>query len=156
VRPTINFEILLSKIKNSLSQQDRMRKTYSKQVEINPSEIVVESPDELFVNKALQVIEHNIANAEFSVEELSSEMCMSRVTLYKKTLQLTGKSPVELIRTVRLKRATQLLENGYLTISQVSYKVGFKSQKYFTRSFKSEYNMLPSEYLATKKEEISK
>jgi signal transduction histidine kinase/ligand-binding sensor domain-containing protein/DNA-binding response OmpR family regulator len=151
-----NFEILLSKIKNSLSQQDRMRKTYSKQVEINPSEIVVESPDELFVNKALQVIEHNIANAEFSVEELSSEMCMSRVTLYKKTLQLTGKSPVELIRTVRLKRATQLLENGYLTISQVSYKVGFKSQKYFTRSFKSEYNMLPSEYLATKKEEISK
>ena len=148
-----NFEILLSKLKNILVQQDLMRKTYSKQMEVRPSAIIIDSPDELFVNKALQVIERNIGNAEFSVEELSSEMCMSRVTLYKRTLLLTGKSPVELIRTIRLKRARQLLENGYLTISQVSYKVGFKSQKYFTKSFKSEYNILPSEYLASKKEE---
>lgn len=151
-----NFEILLSKLKNILLQQELMRKTYTKQVEINPSEITIASPDELFVSKALQVIEQNIDNADFSVEELSSEMCMSRVTLYKKTLSLTGKSPVELIRTIRLKRAVQLLENGYLTISQVSYKVGFKSQKYFARSFKSEYNMLPSEYLAGKKAEAIK
>ncbi len=148
-----NFEILLSKLKNILLQQDLMRFTYVKQVEVNPSEVVVESPDAQFVQKALRVIERNISNTEFSVEELSSEMCMSRVTLYKRTLALTGKSPVELIRTVRLKRAVQLLEHGYLTVSQVSYKVGFKSHKYFTKSFKSEYNILSSEYHANKKSE---
>ncbi|MFD1257839.1 two-component regulator propeller domain-containing protein [Mucilaginibacter terrae] len=143
-----NFEILLSKLKNILLQQELMRSTYKKQVELNPTEIVLESPDEKFVQKALQVIEQNISNTEFSVEELSSEMYMSRVTLYKKCLALTGKSPVELIRSVRLKRAAQLLSNDYLTVSQVCYKVGFKSQKYFTKSFKAEFGILPSTYVA--------
>ncbi|WP_229746627.1 hybrid sensor histidine kinase/response regulator transcription factor [Pedobacter mendelii] len=148
-----NLEILLSKLKNILLQQDLMRRTYKKHVAINPGDVEIESPDELFVQKALQVIEKNIGNTEFSVEELSSEMCMSRVTLYKKTLVLTGKSPVDLIRTVRLKRAAQLLSNGYLTVSQVCYKVGFKSQKYFTKSFKAEFDVLPSSYSGIYKEE---
>ena len=142
-----NFEILLSKIKNILSQQESMRKTYQKQVEVKPSDIVVESPDEVFIQKILQVVEKNISNPDFSVEELSSEMYMSRVTLYKKILAITGQTPVEFIRVVRIKRAAQLLEKGHLTISQVGYKVGFKSQKYFVRSFKAEFNMLPSAYI---------
>ncbi|MFD2162863.1 two-component regulator propeller domain-containing protein [Paradesertivirga mongoliensis] len=142
-----NFEILLSKIRNILLQQESMRKTYQKQVEVKPSDIVVESPDETFIQKALLVVEKNISNADFSVEELSSEMYMSRVTLYKKVLALTGQTPVEFIRSVRIKRAAQLLEKGHLTISQIGYKVGFKSQKYFVRSFKAEYNMLPSAYI---------
>ena len=142
-----NFEILLSKIKNILLQQESMRKTYQKQVEVKPSDIVVESPDETFIQKALLVIEKNISNPDFSVEELSSEMYMSRVTLYKKVLAITGQTPVEFIRSVRIKRAAQLLEKGHLTISQIGYKVGFKSQKYFVRSFKAEYNMLPSAYI---------
>ncbi|RYE16623.1 MAG: AraC family transcriptional regulator, partial [Sphingobacteriaceae bacterium] len=94
----------------------------------------------------LQVIEKNIGNPDFSVEELSAEVYMSRVTLYKKLLALTGKTPVEFVRFIRLKRAAQLLETGRLTISQVSYKVGFKSQKYFTKCFKAEFNALPSAY----------
>ncbi|MBD1395354.1 hybrid sensor histidine kinase/response regulator transcription factor [Mucilaginibacter glaciei] len=141
-----NFEILLSKLKNILSQQELMQSTYKKQVELNPSEVISESPDDLFIQKALQVIEQNISNVEFSVEELSSETCMSRVTLYKKTLALTGKSPVELIRTVRLKRAAQLLSNDHLTVSQVCYRVGFRSHKYFAKSFKAEFGVLPSGY----------
>ena len=142
-----NFEILLSKIKNILLQQESMRKTYQKQVEVKPTDVVIESPDEQFIQKALLVVERNISNSDFSVEELSSEMYMSRVTLYKKVLAITGKSPVEFIRSVRIKRAAQLLEKGHLTISQIGYKVGFKSQKYFVRSFKAEYNMLPSAYI---------
>lgn len=141
-----NFEILLSKIKNLLVQQESMRKTYQKQVEVKPGEVAVESVDEKLLQQILKVIEKNIGNPDFSVEELSSEVYMSRVTLYKKLLTLTGKTPVEFIRIIRLKRAAQLLETGRLTISQVSYKVGFKSQKYFTKCFRAEFNALPSEY----------
>jgi AraC-like DNA-binding protein len=65
-------------------------------------------------------------------------------------------SPVELVRSIRLKRAAQLLENSQLTISQISYKVGFKSQKYFVRSFKAEFNCLPSAYQQKSKQQADK
>ena len=141
-----NFEILLSKIKNILVQQESMRKTYQKQVEVKPTELIVDSPDEVFLQKLLRLIEHNIDNPNFSVEELSGDMFMSRYTLYKKILAIAGKTPNEFIRHIRLKRAAQLLQNGYLTISQISYKVGFKSQKYFVKAFKAEFNVSPSAY----------
>jgi len=145
-----NFEILLSKIKNILVQQENMRKTYQKQVEVKPTDQVVESPDEAFLQKLLRLIEENIDNSNFSVEELSGDMFISRYTLYKKILALTGKTPNEFIRHMRLKRAAQLLQNGYLTISQICYKVGFKSQKYFVKAFKAEFNVSPSSYIDTK------
>ncbi|MDB5009649.1 MAG: response regulator, partial [Mucilaginibacter sp.] len=149
-----NFEILLSKIKNILVQQENMRKTYQKQVEVKPSEELVESPEEAFLQKLLRLIDENISNPNFSVEELSSEMYVSRYTLYKKILALTGKTPNEFIRHMRLKRAAQLLENGYLTISQIGYKVGFKNQKYFVKAFKAEFNVSPSNYIEPKQETV--
>ncbi len=152
VKP-FNFEILLSKIKNILSQQEYMRKTYQKQVEASPTEMHVDSPDELFIKKVLLLIDNNISNPNFSVEELSSEVFVSRYTLYKKILSMTGKTPNELVRSMRIKRAAQLLETGHLTISQICSKVGFKSQKYFVKTFKSEYNTIPSKYVESMAEE---
>jgi signal transduction histidine kinase/ligand-binding sensor domain-containing protein/AraC-like DNA-binding protein len=142
-----NFEILLSKIRNILSQQEYMRKTYQKQVEVSPTEEHVDSPDELFIKKVLLLIDNNISNPNFSVEELSDDMFVSRYTLYKKILMMTGKTPNELVRSMRLKRAAQLLGTGHLTISQIGHKVGFKSQKYFVKAFKAEFNTIPSRYV---------
>jgi signal transduction histidine kinase/ligand-binding sensor domain-containing protein/CheY-like chemotaxis protein/AraC-like DNA-binding protein len=142
-----NFEILQSKIRNILSQQEHMRKTYQKQVEVTPTEMHVDSPDELFIKKVLLLIDNNISNPNFSVEELSNDVFVSRYTLYKKILSMTGKTPNELVRSMRLKRAAQLLETGHLTISQICHKVGFKSQKYCVKSFKTEYNTIPSRYV---------
>jgi signal transduction histidine kinase/ligand-binding sensor domain-containing protein/DNA-binding response OmpR family regulator len=147
-----NFEILLSKIKNILVQQESMRKTYQKQVEVKPTIELVESPEDAFLQKLLRLIDENISNPNFSVEELSNDMFVSRYTLYKKILTLTGKTPNEFIRHMRLKRAAQLLESGYLTISQICYKVGFKSQKYFVKAFKNEFNISPSNYIAEPKD----
>ena len=141
-----NFEILQSKIANILEQQITMRKTYQKQVEVAPSKLMVDSPDEIFKRKVLTLIDSNIDNPNFSVEELSSDMCVSRYTLYKRILAMTGKTPNEFVRSMRIKRAAQLLETGNLTISQVCSKVGFKSQKYFVKSFKAAYNTIPSKY----------
>ncbi|MGZ3944461.1 MAG: two-component regulator propeller domain-containing protein [Mucilaginibacter sp.] len=148
-----NFEILLSKIRNILSQQEHMRKTYQKQVEATPTEEHVDSPDELFIKKVLLLIDNNISNPNFSVEELSDDMFVSRYTLYKKILMMTGKTPNELVRSMRLKRAAQLLTTGHLTISQIGHKVGFKSQKYFVKAFKAEFSTIPSRYAETAQEQ---
>ncbi len=99
------------------------------------------------MRKALAVIEKNMADPAFSVEELSSEMNMSRVTLYKKTFHLTGKAPLDLIRSVRLKRAVQIIKTNQFTIAEVAYQVGYNDPRYFTKAFKSEYAVLPSQFI---------
>ena len=71
---------------------------------------------------------------------------------YKKLLALTGKSPIEFIRSIRVQRAAQLLEQSQLTVSEIAYEVGFNNPKYFTRYFKAEYHCLPSAYASRKKE----
>jgi len=84
------------------------------------------------------------------VEDLSRDLFMSRVTLYKKLLSITGKTPIEFIRIMRLKRAAQLLKNGSMNISEVAYEVGFNNPKVFTRYFKEEFNMTPSQFHSQK------
>lgn len=146
-----NFEILLSKIRNLLTQQAVAKRTYQKQVSAAPTEITVESPDEKFMQSALKMVETNISNPDLSVEELSRGLLMSRVALYKKLLALTGKTPLEFIRSIRLKRALQLLEKSNLTVAEIAYEVGFNDPKYFSKFFKAEFNMLPSAYIALKR-----
>lgn len=141
-----NFEVLLSRIKNIISQQSSLRKTFQQHIEANPSEVAISSADEQFIQQALQIVEKNISNPDFSVEELSKALFMSRVSVYKKILALTGRSPIEFIRSIRLKRAAQLLEKSQLTVAEVAYEVGFNNPKYFTKYFKMEYNVLPSVY----------
>jgi signal transduction histidine kinase/ligand-binding sensor domain-containing protein/DNA-binding response OmpR family regulator len=145
-----NFEILQSRIKNLISQRDSMRKAFVKKVEIEPSEITVTPLDEKLIRKAIDLVEKNISNPDFSVEELSRELGMSRVHLYKKLLSITGKTPIEFIRTIRLKRAAQLLKKSQLTVSEIAYQVGFNNPKYFTKYFKAEYNVLPSQFVNIK------
>ncbi len=150
VMKPFNFEILLFKIKNQLKQLASSKIKYKKQVDISPKADEIESVDEKFMRQLSALIETNVSNADYSVDQLSQEMNMSRVSLYKKVLLLTGKSPVEYIRFYRLRKATQLLEKSQLTISEIAYEVGFNNPKYFTKYFKQEFNMLPSVYIAQK------
>ncbi|MFC4142861.1 two-component regulator propeller domain-containing protein [Pedobacter mendelii] len=145
-----NFEILLFKIKNQLTQLKSSEIKFKKQVNISPKTDEIESVDEKFMRQLTLLIENNVSNSEYSVDQLSGEMNMSRVSLYKKVLLLTGKSPVEYIRYYRLKKSTQLLEKSQLTISEIAYEVGFNNPKYFTKYFKQEFNMLPSAYITQK------
>ena len=146
VTKPFSFEMLQSRIKNLLAQQEAMRKLFQKQIEVNPSEISVTSVDEQFIRQSIETVEQNISNPEFSVEDLSRALHMSRVALYKKLLALTGKSPLDFIRTIRLKRAAQLLEKSQYNISEIAYEVGFNNPKYFARTFRKEFGVLPSEY----------
>ena len=150
-----NFEILLRRIRNLLSQNESLKQTFAKQVEVKTTEIKLSSPDEKFVQDALAITEKNIANADFSVEELSRALLMSRVAVYKRLFALTGKTPIEFIRSVRLQRAAQLLEQSNMTVAEVAYETGFNNPKYFSKYFKVQYGVLPSAYNATKKASLA-
>jgi AraC-like DNA-binding protein len=123
-------------------------------VQVQASEVVTGSADDKFIQHALEVIEKNISNPDFSVGKMSREMFMSRVALYKKFFSLTGQTPLEFIHSIRLQRAVQLLEKNEMTVAEVAYEVGFNNPKYFSKYFKQQYKILPSSYLGGKKKEI--
>jgi ligand-binding sensor domain-containing protein/signal transduction histidine kinase/DNA-binding response OmpR family regulator len=151
VTKPFNFEILQSRIRNLIHQREMFHKEFRKQIEVRATDINITSLDEKLIKNAIKAVEDQLENPDFSVEDLSRELGMSRVHLYKKLLALTGKAPLEFIRTIRLQRSAQLLEKSQLTISEVAYKVGFNSPKYFAKYFKDEFGMLPSAYVAIKK-----
>lgn len=151
INKPFNFEILESRIRNLIAQRAKMHTTLAKQTVIRASELNITSLDEQFIKKAVQYVEANVANADFSVEDLSHELGISRAHFYKKVLALTGKSPLEFIRHIRLQLAAQLLEKSQLTVAEVAYKVGFNNPKYFARYFKETYHVLPSAYAAGKR-----
>jgi signal transduction histidine kinase/ligand-binding sensor domain-containing protein/DNA-binding response OmpR family regulator len=148
-----NIELLISKIRNLLTQQDKFKETYQKQVSVVATEPVSASTDADFVQKALAFVEKNISNPELSVQELGREMLLGRATLYRKLFTLTGQTPVEFIRSIRLQRAVQLLEARQLTVSEIAYEVGFNDPKYFTKVFREVYNLTPSAYQDSHKKE---
>jgi AraC-like DNA-binding protein len=84
--------------------------------------------------------------------KISVDMYMNRVTLYRKILSISGKTPIEFNRSIRLKRAAQLLEKSGLSIGEIAYEVGFNNPKNFTKFFKEEFKMLPSKYTYNRKE----
>ncbi|KXX71289.1 hybrid sensor histidine kinase/response regulator transcription factor [Flammeovirga sp. SJP92] len=153
VSKPFNFDVLESRIHSLLEQRTKLQQAFSKKLEANPTDAKVESIDEKLIQKALIFIENNISNSNLTVEELSSELDISRGHLYRKVQMLTGKSPSDFIRAVRLKRASQLLESSNLTISEIAYEVGFSNPKYFSKCFKAEYKVLPSVYASNKKTE---
>lgn len=146
-----NFEILNAKIKNLLVLNRTLKDTYTKQIKVQAPELVIESQGDILLNKVMLYLEENLNNPKLSVEDLSRHVGMSRVSLYHKILELTGQSPVEYIRSIKLERAAVLLEKSDLNVAQISYMVGFATPNYFAKSFKARFNMQPSEYMAAKR-----
>ncbi|WP_336517503.1 two-component regulator propeller domain-containing protein [Pollutibacter soli] len=141
-----NFEILLSKIRNLLDYQLAVKETYQKQLSVSPSDVETALPEGEFMKNLLEIIEENMSNEEFSVEFLRKKLLLSRTGMYKRILALTGKTPIEFIRHIRLKRAAQLLEKSAHNVTEIAYMTGFNNPKYFARYFKEEYGLLPSAY----------
>ena len=117
--------------------------------EIEASKIEVNSANEQLKQKAVRIVEENISDSDFSVEQLSEALGMSRAHLYKKLMAITGKSPIEFIRIIRIKRGRQLLEQSGDSISQIAWNIGM-SPKQFAKYFKEEYGQLPSDFIKSK------
>ena len=141
-----NMDLLLLRIQNLMEKRSKIHNHFRKNIDFTPSEVEIPSMDEKLIKKAIAFVNKNIAEPGLSVEDLSRELGMSRVYLYKKLLAITGKTPVEFIRIIRLKRGTQLLEKSQMSVSEVAYAVGFNSPRYFSKYFHDEFGMLPKEY----------
>jgi AraC-like DNA-binding protein len=141
----------MSRIRHLIEQREKFQKAFPKQLDVKASELNITSLDEKFIKDAVKCVEQHIESAEFSVEDLGHHLAISRAHLYKKIHALTGKSPLEFIRTIRLQQAAQLLDKSQLTVAEVAYKVGFNNPKYFAKYFKDHYGMLPSVYSGSRR-----
>lgn len=106
-----------------------------------------------FIRRATALVEENMANGQYNVETLSSDLCMERTGLYKKLTVLLEQSPVTFIRTIRLRRAAAMLSEGNLSVAEISEQTGFSSPSYFSKCFQKEYGCKPSEYSSRMKEQ---
>ena len=106
-----------------------------------------------WLQQAIDYVENNIADEHYSVEQLSNDLCMSRMTLYRKIQSATGQKPTEFIRTIRLRRAVELLRENRLTITEISYATGFSSVSYFSRCFRMMYSVSPTQFIEDSKNE---
>ncbi|AOZ99287.1 ATP-binding protein [Flavobacterium commune] len=142
-----NLKILLLRIEKLIAQKNQRQSAFSKKLEVNPKEITITSIDEQLIEKALDCMEKNMDNPDYSVQQFSQDLGMDRTVLYKKMHSITGLAPSEFIRSIRLKRAAQLLIQGQYPVAEVAEKVGFNTQKYFSKYFKEAFGVSPSKYV---------
>ena len=109
--------------------------------------------DEWLQNAIVQVEAH-LSDDSYSVEQLASDLCMSRMTLYRKIQSATGQKPTEFMRTIRLRRAAELLREGRQSVTEVSYAAGFSSVSYFSRCFRTMYGVPPTQFGKTTTAEV--
>ena len=141
-----NVEMLRLRVKKFIEKRENRQRQFREKMDVAPSEITITSVDEQFIQRAIKICEDHMSDTEFSVEVLGQELSLSRTYLYKKLINITGKGPAEFIRTIRLKRGKQYLEQTTMPIADISLEIGYGNPKRFTENFKAEYGMSPSEY----------
>ena len=142
------MEYLKIRITNLLQSRDLLRKRFQKSTVLEPSSVTVTTVDEKFLSKLIKVIEDGIPETDFTIGSLELQMGMSHANFYRKVKSLTGQSGQELLLNMRMKRAYQILsENKGLRIAEVAYMVGFTNPKYFSKCFKDNYGVAPSELI---------
>ena len=102
--------------------------------------------DRKFMDKLVELMEQNMDNGDLVVDDLVRELAVSRSVFFKKLKTLTGLAPIEFIKEIRIKRATQLIETGEFNMTQISYMVGINDPRYFSKCFKAQVGMTPTEY----------
>ena len=140
-------KVLLARIENLLRQRQLLKHLYqgTKVAEKEISESHLEDRDKQFLKQLQAIIQKNLSDSEFGVEDMGQQIGLSRVQLYRKVKAMTGSSVVDLLRKARLAKARRLLETRSMSVSEVAYEVGFSAPSYFTKCFKEEYGMLPGD-----------
>jgi signal transduction histidine kinase/DNA-binding response OmpR family regulator len=148
-KPFDNRELIV-RIKNLIENRRQMRERYSKEMLLGPKKIPVSSMDEKFLQKVMEAVETNMGDPDFSMEKFGQQVALSRMQLHRKLKALTGNSPGDFLRSMRLKRAKRLLESRAGNVSEVAYEVGFNNLSYFSKCYKEEFGLSPNESAALK------
>lgn len=138
--------ILQTKIENILTVRQSLKQKYTGEMLLQPRNIILNSPDERFLQKAIDVVENNISDPDLDIERFATEIGVSRMQLYRKLNALTEMTVKEFIRNIRLKRAAQMLVQKKLNISEIAYAVGFRDLSHFRKCFRQEFGMNATEY----------
>ncbi|WP_026811577.1 hybrid sensor histidine kinase/response regulator transcription factor [Arenibacter latericius] len=141
-----NSKLLLTMVKNLIEHREAMKKKFLLSTSVS-EQSTPSSVDEEFIEKVIGTIDKHISESDFSVQDLAEKLLMSPDQLYRKIRVLTGLSAIHFIRLIRLKRAANLLLDKRYAVNEIVYMVGFNNPSYFTRCFKAEYGVPPSEYL---------
>lgn len=140
-------KVLLSRVRNLLENRKRLKYVYASGADDEARDEA--DPDSRFMADFGCVVRERMSDSSLSVETISSALGLSRVQMYRKVKQLTGQSPVEIIRVTRLKKAEHLLKSTKMTVSEISYDVGFSSPSYFSKCFKDYFGCQPGEMRET-------
>lgn len=141
-----DLQLLEARIDNFLEAKQTRQKDFKQSIQLNIEALETVSLDEELLKNAVRHIENHITEISLSVDSLAEELNLSRSSLYRKIKSITGLSPVEFIRNIRLKHASAMLQNDSLTIADIAYAVGFTDPKYFSKCFKTEFGVTPSEF----------
>ena len=141
-----NMDVLRVRINKLIEQREKRIEAFHKTVSITPESITTTSLDEEFVKKALKCVESNMDNPEYSIDDLSTALGLSKTHLNRKLAAIVNMRPLQFIRSVRLKRAAQLLADSQYNVNEIADMVGFNTLKYFNRYFKEEFGMTPTAY----------
>jgi len=154
LRKPFDMELLQLKLSNIINYRKQLRERFNKEIILQPKEVTVTSADERFLQAAMDIVEKHMMNTDFNVEMLVKEMGHSRSNLYIKFKELTGLSSSKFIRSIRLKRAVQLLEQSDLSVKEIMYMTGFNTASYFSKCFKKQFGIIPSEYVRKKQDRV--
>ncbi|MGD2090494.1 MAG: two-component regulator propeller domain-containing protein [Candidatus Aminicenantes bacterium] len=147
-----NTKILMARIKNLIAIRSQLQKNINREITSQRVKTSVAKIDREFLHDLHHVINKNLSDEEFNVEQLCKRLYMSRTTLYRKVHALTGQTPTDFIRSYRLKRGAELLKQKTGTVLEVAFEVGFGNSSYFAKCFKEKFHQLPSTYQASEGE----
>ncbi len=148
VTKPFNSQLLKATVQNLIENRRKLQQRFSQEVVLMAKDISVSSVDEQFLERLQKVLDENITDSDFTIENFGSEMNVSRMQLHRKLKALTGQSASEFLRTQRLKLAVKILREKKIPISEVGYTVGFNDPSYFTKCFKHEFGSSPSDYFS--------
>ncbi len=140
-----NSKELHVRVRNLIELRRRLQKRFQKEGLLKPRAVTVTSVEEAFLTRMMNILEENLGEEDFGVESLSSALHIGRRQLHRKIKALTGETPTDFIRSIRLQRAKQLLEQKSGTVSEIAFQTGFSSLPYFSTAFKDQFGLLPSE-----------
>lgn len=142
-----NAKELKLRVKNLALARINLRNKFSRILDLSPTEITVTSADEEFLKNAMDIVEKHMENTSFGVVQFAHELAVSRPLLFTKLKAITNQTPNNFIKSIRLKRAVQLLKQKKMNVSEVAYKVGFKDPRYFSKCFQKEFEQTPTQFM---------
>ena len=147
VTKPFNAKELKLRVKNLANARINLRNKFSRILNLSPTEITVTSANEEFLKNAIDIVEKHIDNPNFTVVQFASELAVSRPLLFTKIKAITNQTPNNFIKSIRLKRAAQILKQKKLNVAEVAYKVGFKDPRYFSKCFQKEFGKTPTQFM---------